>query len=161
MVAADQTQTLIYGLLFGCLLMLILHNLTRFAYHRSRSSLWLAASELLLMLSLALLLNLVRPMAAELARIQTPGAYLALLLTAPCGLMLRLSFLHAPGSTPAEQIVDGRYPVYRAVWPAVVVRQHPAAEHHDLRAGGAGGPEHAVWSRHITGRKATARHACS
>jgi hypothetical protein len=33
--------------------MLILHNLIRFAYTRSRSSLWLAASEGLLLLSLA------------------------------------------------------------------------------------------------------------
>nr|WP_286670939.1 hybrid sensor histidine kinase/response regulator [Pseudomonas quebecensis] len=90
--AADQTQTLIYGLLFGCLLMLILHNLTRFAYHRSRSSLWLAACETLLMLSLALLLNLVGPWLPNWHAIQTPGAYLALLLTAPCGLMFAYRF---------------------------------------------------------------------
>lgn len=69
--AADQTQTLIYGLLFGCLLMLILHNLTRFAYHRSRSSLWLAACEVLLMLSLALLLNLVGPWLPNWHAVQT------------------------------------------------------------------------------------------
>lgn len=39
MTAADQNQTLIYGLLFGCISMLILHNFVRYAYTRSRSSL--------------------------------------------------------------------------------------------------------------------------
>jgi hypothetical protein len=42
MTAANQKQTLIYGLLFGCIGMLILHNLVRYAYTRSRSSVWLA-----------------------------------------------------------------------------------------------------------------------
>ena len=32
MTAANQNQTLIYGLLFGCIGMLILHNLIRYAY---------------------------------------------------------------------------------------------------------------------------------
>ncbi|PMZ42784.1 hypothetical protein C1X25_33465, partial [Pseudomonas sp. GW247-3R2A] len=40
MTAANQNQMLIYGLLFGCLGMLILHSLVRYAYTRSRSSLW-------------------------------------------------------------------------------------------------------------------------
>ena len=51
----------LYGLLFGCLAMLILHNLIRYAYPRSRSSLWLAVCEGLLSLSLLLLLNLAGP----------------------------------------------------------------------------------------------------
>ena len=103
--AADQTQTLIYGLLFGCLLMLILHNLTRFAYHRSRSSLWLAACEVLLMLSLALLLNLVGPWLPNWHAVQTPGAYLALLLTAPCGLMFAYRFFMPLGPHPLNKLL--------------------------------------------------------
>ena len=102
--AANQNQTLIYGLLFGVLLMLILHNLTRFAYHRSRSSLWLAACEFLLMLSLALLLNLVGPWLPNWHAIQTPGAYLALLLTAPCGLMYAYRFFMPLGPHPLNKV---------------------------------------------------------
>lgn len=82
--AADRGQSLLYGLLFGCLSMLILHNLTRFAYTRSRSSLWLASCEFLLLLSALFLLNVIG-LVPQLAGAQTAGAYLALLLTAPCG----------------------------------------------------------------------------
>lgn len=92
MSAANQSQTLIYGVLFGCLTMLILHNLTRFAYTRSRSSLWLAICESLLTLSLMLLLNLLGPWLPQWQALQTPGAYLALLLTAPAGMMFAYRF---------------------------------------------------------------------
>lgn len=37
MAAANQNQTLVYGLLFGCIAMLILHNLTRYAYTDRKS----------------------------------------------------------------------------------------------------------------------------
>jgi hypothetical protein len=70
--AANQNQTLIYGLLFGCLGMLILHSLVRYAYTRSRSSLWLAVCEGLLALSLLLLLNLAGPWLPNWHAIQTP-----------------------------------------------------------------------------------------
>jgi CheY-like chemotaxis protein len=103
--AANQNQTLIYGLLFGCLVMLILHNLTRYAYHRSRSSLWLAACEVLLMLSLALLLNVVGPWLPNWHAVQTPGAYLALLLTAPCGLMFAYRFFAPLGPHPLNKLL--------------------------------------------------------
>ncbi|MHC8316384.1 hybrid sensor histidine kinase/response regulator [Pseudomonas sp. LB3P31] len=103
--AANQTQTLIYGLLFGCIGMLILHNLIRYAYTRSRSSVWLAACEALLMLSLALLLNLAGPWMPDWHAIQTPGAYLALLLTAPCGLMLAYRFFAPLGSHPLNKLL--------------------------------------------------------
>jgi signal transduction histidine kinase/DNA-binding response OmpR family regulator len=105
--AANQTQTLIYGLLFGCIGMLILHNLIRYAYTRSRSSLWLAGCEALLMLSLALLLNLAGPWLPAWHAIQTPGAYLALLLTAPCGLMFAYRFFAPLGSHPLNKLLQG------------------------------------------------------
>ncbi|MCK1793308.1 hybrid sensor histidine kinase/response regulator [Pseudomonas violetae] len=103
--AANQTQTLIYGLLFGCIGMLILHNLIRYAYTRSRSSLWLAGCEALLMLSLALLLNLAGAWMPDWHAIQTPGAYLALLLTAPCGLMFAYRFFAPLGSHPMNKLL--------------------------------------------------------
>ncbi len=105
MVAANQTQTLVYGLLFGCLLMLILHNLARYAYHRSRSSLWLAACEVLLLLSLVLLLNLLGPWLPNWHALQTPGAYMALLLTAPCGLMFAYRFFAPLGPHPLNKLL--------------------------------------------------------
>ncbi|KPG95080.1 histidine kinase [Pseudomonas sp. RIT-PI-q] len=105
--AANQNQTLIYGLLFGCIGMLILHNLIRYAYTRSRSSLWLASCEALLMLSLALLLNLVGPWLPNWHAIQTPGAYLALLMTAPCGLMFAYRFFAPLGPHPLNKVLLG------------------------------------------------------
>ncbi|WP_347903784.1 response regulator [Pseudomonas purpurea] len=105
--AADQKQTLIYGLLFGCMLMLILHNLTRYAYTRSRSSLWLSACEGLLTLSLLLLLNLAGPWLPDWHALQTPGAYLFLLLTAPCGLMFAYRFFTPLGPHPLNKLLLG------------------------------------------------------
>jgi signal transduction histidine kinase len=103
--AADQSQTLIYGLLFGCLLMLILHNLSRFALPPLTQQLWLAACEVLLLLSLALLLNLLGPWLQNWHAIQTPGAYLALLLTAPCGLMFAYRFFMPLGPHPLNKLL--------------------------------------------------------
>jgi signal transduction histidine kinase/CheY-like chemotaxis protein len=107
MTAAHQNQTLIYGLLFGCLGMLILYSLVRYAYSRSRSSLWLAGCEALLMLSLLLLLNLAGPWLPNWHAVQTPGAYFALLLTAPCGLMFAYRFFAPLGPHPLNKLLMG------------------------------------------------------
>lgn len=107
MTAATQNQTLIYGLLFGCLGMLILHNLTRYIYTRSRSSLWLAACEGLLLLSLVLLLNMAGAWLPNSPVVQTPGAYLALLMTAPCGLMFAYRFFAPLGPHPLNKLLLG------------------------------------------------------
>ncbi|MHC8348562.1 hybrid sensor histidine kinase/response regulator [Pseudomonas sp. RT4P38] len=107
MTAANQNQTLIYGLLFGCLGMLILYSLVRYAYTRSRSSFWLAGCEALLMLSLLLLLNLAGPWLPNWHAVQTPGAYLALLLTAPCGLMFAYRFFAPLGPHPLNKLLLG------------------------------------------------------
>ena len=92
MLAANQGKPLFYGLLLGCMMMLLLHNIVRFAFTRSPSSLWLAICEALLMASSVLFLNLLDPWLPEWHRMQTPGAYLTLLLTAPCGLMFAYNF---------------------------------------------------------------------
>lgn len=107
MTAANQNQTLIYGLLFGCLGMLILYSLVRYAYTRSRSSFWLAGCEALLMLSLLLLLNLAGPWLPNWHAVQTPGAYFALLLTAPCGLMFAYRFFAPLGPHPLNKLLMG------------------------------------------------------
>jgi CheY-like chemotaxis protein len=85
--AADERTPFLFGLLFGSLAMLIVQNLTRFAHTRSRSNLWLAASEGLLALSALLLLNLLTPWLNSWHIPQTPSAHLTLLLAAIAGLM--------------------------------------------------------------------------
>ncbi len=97
--AADQRETLLMGLLFGCLGMLVIHNLARYAYSRSSSSLWLAASEVLLTLSAAILLNLSGPWFDTWHSLRTTGSYLALMLAAICCMMFTLRFF-GPRSTP-------------------------------------------------------------
>ncbi|VVM90459.1 Sensor histidine kinase RcsC [Pseudomonas fluorescens] len=105
--AANQTQALIFGLLFGCLSMLILHNLIRYAYTRSRSSLWLSGCETLLLISMMLLLNILGPWLPNWHAQQTPGAYIALLLTAPCGLMFAYRFFAPLGPHPLNRLLLG------------------------------------------------------
>ncbi|MDQ3202087.1 MAG: response regulator [Pseudomonadota bacterium] len=105
--AANQTQTLIFGLLFGCLGMLILHNLIRYAYTRSRSSLWLSGCETLLMISMVLLLNILGPWLPDWHAQQIPGAYIALLVTAPCGLMFAYRFFAPLGPHPLNRLLMG------------------------------------------------------
>ena len=105
MLAANQSKPLLYGLLLGCLSMLVLHNLTRFAFTRAVSSLWLAICEGLLLTSAVLFLNLLGPWLPEWQGAQIPGAYLALLLTAPCGLMFTYSFFSSRGPHPLHKLL--------------------------------------------------------
>ena len=95
--AANQGMSLLYGMLLGCVAMLVLHNLIRFAFSRSMCSLWLALCEALLLISCTLFLNVLGPWAPEWLGTQPSGAYLALILTAPCGLMYTYSFFSAKG----------------------------------------------------------------
>ncbi|MDF9891500.1 UNVERIFIED_ORG: putative membrane protein [Pseudomonas vranovensis] len=96
--AADQRQPLFFGLLFGCLLMLMLHNLIRFAYSRSSTSLALAVYHALMLLSALILLNLSGPWWSLWHSAQTPAAYLTALLASLAGLTFTLRFF-----TPCEQ----------------------------------------------------------
>jgi CheY-like chemotaxis protein len=90
--AADERQPLLLGLLFGCLAMLILQNLARFAHTRMQSSLWLAACETMLGLSGLLLLNVLASWLPNWQVAQTPNAYLALILAALSGLKFAYRF---------------------------------------------------------------------
>ncbi|KQB55358.1 histidine kinase [Pseudomonas endophytica] len=103
--AADQGTSVLYGLLLGGLMMLVLHNLIRFIFSRSVSSLWLALCETLLLSSSALFLNVLGPWIPQWHNLQTPGAYLALILTAPCGLMFTYSFFSRRGPHPLHKLL--------------------------------------------------------
>jgi CheY-like chemotaxis protein/signal transduction histidine kinase len=103
--AADQRQPLLLGLFFGCLAMLILQNITRFAHNGTQTSLWLAACEAMLTLSALLLLNLLTPWLPNWHVAQTPNAYWALILAALCGLMFAYRFFALRGSIVLNRLL--------------------------------------------------------
>ena len=97
--AANQTQPLLFGMLFGGLVMLILHNLIRFIYSRSSTALILAFYHGLMLLSGLILLNLSGPWWHVWYSAQTPAAYLTLVLAGLAGLYFTQHFF-APRNTP-------------------------------------------------------------
>lgn len=111
--ASDQRQPLLFGLLFGGLVMLILHNLVRFVNARSSTALVLALYHGLMLLSALILLNLSGPWWRIWHGAQTPAAYLTLVLAGMTGLYFTQRFF-APCPTPrlvkllqAEIIISG------------------------------------------------------
>lgn len=105
--AAHQNQTLLFGVLLGCMAMLILHNLARYAFNRSASSLWLGACQALVLASALILVNLGHPWIAPWNTARTPAAYFAMLLGAECALMYTLRFFAARPSTRLNRLVTG------------------------------------------------------
>lgn len=105
--AADERQPLLLGLFFGCLAMLVLQNITRFAQTRTQSSLWLAACEAMLAASALLLLNLLAPWLPNSPVPQTPSAYLALILAALAGLMYAYRFFAPRRSRALNRLLLG------------------------------------------------------
>ena len=105
-VAADQRQAILFGLLFGCLLMLMLHNLIRFAYSRSSTSLSLAAYHGLMLLSALILLNLSGPWWSMWHSAQTPAAYLTALLASLAGLTFTLRFFRPCGQPRLARVLQ-------------------------------------------------------
>ncbi|MGE7992403.1 response regulator [Pseudomonas sp. NPDC089554] len=90
--AIDQRQPLLFGLLFGGLVMLILHNLVRVLYARSGTTLVLALYHALMLLSALILLNLSGPWWQVWHSAQTPAAYLTLVLAGLSGLYFTQRF---------------------------------------------------------------------
>ncbi|QVM90827.1 response regulator [Pseudomonas entomophila] len=103
--AADQRQSLLFGLLFGGLVMLILHNLIRFAYTRSSTTLVLALYHALMLLSALILLNLSGPWWHLWYSAQTPAAYLTLVLAGLAGLYFTVHFFSPCGSARLTRLL--------------------------------------------------------
>ncbi|WP_028695563.1 hybrid sensor histidine kinase/response regulator [Pseudomonas cremoricolorata] len=97
--AAEQFQPLLFGVLFGGMLMLILDNLVRFANARSSSALTLALYHGLMLLSALILLNLSGPWWNIWHSAQTPAAYLTLVLAGMAGLYFTQHYF-APCAEP-------------------------------------------------------------
>ena len=103
--AADQREPLLFGLLLGCVAMLILHNLMCFAHRRSSTSLWLACSQTCLLASALILFNFTGPWVALWPAARTPAAYSALLLASMTGLMFCLRFFAVRGHLRSNRII--------------------------------------------------------
>ncbi|MBV4533090.1 response regulator [Pseudomonas sp. SWRI107] len=105
--AADQSQPLLFGLLFGGLAMLIVHNLIRFAYTRSSTTLILALYHALMLLSALILLNLSGPWSHKWYSAQTPAAYLTLVLACLAGLYFTQHFFAPCSSARLNRLLQG------------------------------------------------------
>ncbi|WP_213879737.1 response regulator [Pseudomonas sp. dw_358] len=105
--AADQRQPLLFGLLLGALAMLIFHNLTRYAAANSSSSLWLGATQLMVVVCALILMNLSGAWITALHTAQTPGAYLSALIAAVCALVFTQRFFAPNPSRRRDRVLYG------------------------------------------------------
>ncbi|WP_425916962.1 response regulator [Pseudomonas sp. GWSMS-1] len=92
--AADDNRPLLFGLLIGCLLMLVAYNLVRYAYIRANSSLWLAAMQTCQVIVAISLLGISTPWLGEWQSLQPQIVNLSMLLVALCALCFTASFFH-------------------------------------------------------------------
>lgn len=106
-VASRQGQTLLFGLLLGCMIMLILHNFARYALSHSASSLWLGACQAMILASAMILVNLGSPWPIPWSPARTPAAYFAMLLGAEFALVYTLRFFAARPSPRLQRMVIG------------------------------------------------------
>ncbi|PYB71632.1 hybrid sensor histidine kinase/response regulator [Pseudomonas sp. LB-090624] len=105
--ASDQGQPLLFGMLFGGLVMLIMHNLIRFLYSRSSTTLILALYHGLMLLSGLILLNLSGPWWHVWHSAQTPAAYLTLVLAGLAGLYFTQHFFSPCNSPRLNRLLQG------------------------------------------------------
>uniref|UniRef100_UPI0035AF3241 hybrid sensor histidine kinase/response regulator n=1 Tax=Pseudomonas panipatensis TaxID=428992 RepID=UPI0035AF3241 len=94
-----QQRQLQFGVLLGCLGMLLAYNLVRFAYHRTRAGLWLAGMHAGLLIACLALFGLLSPWYGTHQAWQPVTAQLAQLLVLFCALGYTCSFFR--GLSPA------------------------------------------------------------
>lgn len=94
LMAADDNRPLLFGLLLGCLGMMITYNLVRFFYTRAASGLWLAATQICQLTAVVSLLGISTPWLNDWHSLQPQMANLSMLLTAICALCFTASFFH-------------------------------------------------------------------
>lgn len=90
----SQPQPLLLGMLLGACVMLILYNLVRYAYARTRCGLWLSAAQGGLLLSCASLFGLLPAPHPDWAWLHASLSELLVLVTLGCSLMFTRSFFH-------------------------------------------------------------------
>jgi len=107
MAAADD-RPLLYGLLLGAFAMLALYNLARFAYTHAPSSLWLAATEICLLMASLSLFGISTPWLGDWQTAQPQIANLSMLLAMLCVLAFTASFFrNVCPSTPLTRLLIG------------------------------------------------------
>jgi len=97
--AADDGRPLLFGLLLGCLCMLVLYNLVRFFYTRAASGLWLTATQACQLLVAVSLLGISSPWLQNWPSLQPQIANLAMLAAMICALCFTQSFFQRVCST--------------------------------------------------------------
>ncbi|WP_439886431.1 response regulator [Pseudomonas sp. MBLB4123] len=97
--AADDSRPLLLGLLLGGLIMLVLYNLVRFAYARTASSLWLAATQACLLLTAVSVLGISTPWLGEWQPLQPHIVNLSMLAAMLCALAFTASFFRKVGDS--------------------------------------------------------------
>ncbi|MFZ5957066.1 response regulator [Pseudomonas knackmussii] len=103
-----QQRQLQFGVLLGCLGMLLLYNLVRFAYSRVRSGLWLAGMHLGLLVACLTLFGLLSPWYGSHQSWQPLTAQLALLLVLACALGYTAAFFRGqPPNLPLTRLLFG------------------------------------------------------
>ena len=106
--AADDSSAILFGALLGSLLMLVIYNLVRFAYVRTPSSLWLAATELSILFAALTLLGISTPWLGAWQTAQSAILNLAILLSVLCTLGFTASFFRQVcPTTPLSKLLLG------------------------------------------------------
>ena len=90
--AADDSRTLLYGMLLAAFGLLLLYNLVRFAYTRIRSSLWLAIAQLSLLVTSSTLLGINSTWLVGWPGLQAQLGNLSILAAVLCSVAFTLSF---------------------------------------------------------------------
>lgn len=103
----SQQRPLQFGVLLGCLGMLLVYSLVRFAYSRVRSCLWLAGMHLGLLVACLTLLGLLSPWYGSHQAWQPLTAQLALVEVLICALGFSAAFFRGRSALPLKSLLFG------------------------------------------------------
>ncbi|HEX5842214.1 MAG TPA: response regulator [Pseudomonas sp.] len=120
--AADDNRALLFGLLLGCLGMLVAYNLVRYCYSRAPSGLWLAATLTCQLITAISLLGISTPWLREWQSLQPQIANLAMLAAMICGLCFTSSFFRKVcPSTPLNLLLNVEVALIGLLWLVLLV----------------------------------------
>ena len=97
---SDNSRDLLQGAILGCLLLLVLYNLVRFAYYRSSNTLWLAGLHLAVASALVSVLGLLAPWLGQQQFLQGQMLTLSILVGVFCALGFTAGFFNRVCNSP-------------------------------------------------------------
>lgn len=122
LMAADDNRPLLFGLLLGCLGMMVTYNFVRFFYTRAVSGLWLAATQVCQLTAVVSLLGISTSWLNEWHSFQPQIANLSILLTGICALFFTASFFrNVCPSTPLNHLLSAEITILALVCVALLV----------------------------------------